>query len=87
MATPLLFSVPWARGRYDVYTLTRRRRTRLKMRTRMRTRTADTAAITFYNLLGGAIARLFDVAEPASPKQGNSGLKLLEAVSNQMKLR
>ena len=46
------------------------------------TRTADTAAITFYNLLMGAIARAFDVAETASPKPGDGGVKLLEAVSN-----
>ena len=45
-------------------------------------RTADTAAIAFYNLLVGAIARVFDVVETASPKPGNGGLKLLEAVSN-----
>ena len=43
---------------------------------------ADTAAITFYNLLVGEIARSFDVAETASPKPGNCGLKLLEVVSN-----
>ena len=61
---------------------------------RTRTRTAQTADITFYNLLGGVIARVFDVAETASPrpgngslkllkaKPGNGGLKLLEAVSN-----
>ena len=30
----------------------------------------------------GEIAGAFDVAETASPKTGNSGLKLLEAVSN-----
>ena len=47
----------------------------------MRTTSADTAAITFYNLLVGAIARVFDVAETISPKPGNGGLKLLEAVS------
>ena len=49
---------------------------------RTRTRTADTAAITFSNLLVGAIAWVFDVAETTSPKPDNSGLKLLEAVSN-----
>ena len=47
-----------------------------------RMRTADTAAITFYNLLVGEIAWAFDVAETASPKPGDGGLKLLEAVSN-----
>ena len=46
------------------------------------TRTADTAAITFYNLLLGEIARAFDVAETASPKLNDIGMKLLEAVSN-----
>ena len=45
-------------------------------------RTADTAAITFYNLLMGAIARAFDVAETASPKPGDGCVKLLETVSN-----
>ena len=30
----------------------------------------------------GAIARVFDVTEPASPKPGHDGLKLLDAVSN-----
>ena len=49
---------------------------------RTRTRTADTAAITFYNLLVGGIARVFDVAETTSPKPGNGSLTLLEAVSN-----
>ena len=49
---------------------------------RMRTRTAVTAAITFYNLLVGGIAWVFDVAETASPKPGDGGLKLLKAVSN-----
>ena len=49
---------------------------------RTRMRTAFTAAITFYNLLMRAIARVFDVAETASPKPGDGGLKLLEAVSN-----
>ena len=39
-------------------------------------------AITFYNLLVGEIARTFDVAETASPKPGDGGLKLIEAVSN-----
>ena len=48
----------------------------------MRTMTADTAAITFYNLLVGAIARVFVVAETASPKPGDGGLNMLEAVSN-----
>ena len=43
---------------------------------------ADTADITLYNLPGVAISRVFDVAEPASPKPGDGGLKLLEAVSN-----
>ena len=33
-----------------------------------------------YNLLVGAIARVFDVTEPASPKPGHGGLKLLEAL-------
>ena len=28
----------------------------------------------------GAIARMFDVTEPASPKPGHGGLKLLEAL-------
>ena len=28
------------------------------------------------------LRRVFDVAEPASPKPGNGGIKLLEAVSN-----
>ena len=46
------------------------------------TRTDDTAAITFYNLLVGEIARSFDVAETTSPKPGNGGLKMLEDVSN-----
>ena len=36
----------------------------------------------FYNLLLGEIPRAFDVAETASPKPGNGGVKLLEAVSN-----
>ena len=45
-------------------------------------RTADIVAITFSNLLVGEIARVFDVAETASPKPGDSDLKLLEAVSN-----
>ena len=49
---------------------------------RTRTRIADTAAMKFYNLLVGEIARAFDVAETASPKPGDGGLKLLEAVSN-----
>ena len=49
---------------------------------RTRTRTADTAAITFYNRLVGEIAPVFDVAETASPKPGDNGVKLLEAVSN-----
>ena len=44
--------------------------------------TADTAAITFFNLLVGAVARVFNVAETASPKTGDGGLNLLEAVSN-----
>ena len=44
--------------------------------------TADTVAITFYNLLVGAIARAFDFADTASLKPGDGGLKLLEAVSN-----
>ena len=39
-------------------------------------------AITFYNLLVGAIARVFDVAETASHKPGNGGLELLESVFN-----
>ena len=30
----------------------------------------------------GTITRVFDGAEPASPKQGHDGLKLLDAVSN-----
>ena len=42
----------------------------------------DTAAITFYNLLVVAIAQVFDVAETDSPKPGDGGLKLREAVSN-----
>ena len=55
------------------------------------TRTAPIAAIMFYNLLVVAIARVFGVAETASPKLGlgyltakpvNGGLELLEAVSN-----
>ena len=45
-------------------------------------RTVDTSAIMFYILLVGAIARVFDVAEPASPKPGHGGLKLLDDVSN-----
>ena len=49
---------------------------------RKKTRTADISAITFYNLLVGAIARMFDVAETASPKPGDGGLKLLEVVPN-----
>ena len=52
------------------------------LRTRTRTRKADTAAITWYNLLVGAIARVFDVAETDSPKPGDGGLKMLDAVSN-----
>ena len=47
-----------------------------------RARTADTAAITFYNLLVDEITRAFDVAETASPKLGDGGLKLLEAMLN-----
>ena len=46
------------------------------------TRTADTEPITFYNLLVGVVARVFGVVETASPQPGDSGLKLLEAVSN-----
>ena len=38
--------------------------------------------ITVYNLPGVAILRVFEVAEPASPKPGDSGLKLLEVGSN-----
>ena len=49
---------------------------------RTRARTADTAAITFYNRLVGEVPRAFGVAETASPKPGNGGVKLLEAVSN-----
>ena len=49
---------------------------------RTMTRTADTAAITFYNLLVGEIARAYDVAETASPKPNNGGVKLLKALSN-----
>ena len=49
---------------------------------RKRKRTDNTADITFYNLLVGGIAWVFDVAETASPKPGNGGLKLLKAVSN-----
>ena len=44
-----------------------------------RTTTADTAAVTFYNLLVSAIERVFDVTETASPKPGNGSLKLLES--------
>ena len=36
----------------------------------------------FYNLLVGEIVRAFDVAETASPKPGDGGVKLLVAVSN-----
>ena len=42
----------------------------------------DTSAISFYNLKGGKITQVFDVTEPASPKPGDSGLKLLKLVSN-----
>lgn len=42
----------------------------------------DTTAISFYNLKGGKITQVFDVTEPASPKPGDSGLKLLKLVSN-----
>ena len=42
----------------------------------------DTTAISFYNIQqDGKIARVFDVTEPASPKPGDSGLKLLKTVS------
>ena len=41
----------------------------------------DTTAISFYNLQGGKITQLFDVTEPASPKPGDGGLKLLKSVS------
>lgn len=41
----------------------------------------DTTAISFYNLQGGKITRVFDVTEPSSPKPGDSGLKLLKLVS------
>ena len=53
----------------------------MRTRTRTRRRTADTPAITFFHLLVGVIARVFDVAETASPKPGNGGLKLLKAKS------
>ena len=49
-----------------------------------RKKTADTTAITFYNLLVGEIARAFDVAETASPKPGGGGLKILEAATDAM---
>ena len=49
------------------------------MALRTRAWTANIAAITFYNLLVSAITRVFDVAETASPKPGNGGLKLIEA--------
>jgi len=42
----------------------------------------DTTAISFYNLQQGKIAQVFDVTEPASPKPGDGGLKLLKTVSN-----
>lgn len=47
----------------------------------------DSTHITFYYLSsqdGGErkITRVFDVAEPASPKPGDAGLKLLKSVSN-----
>ena len=45
-------------------------------------RTANTEAITFYNLLVSEITQAFNVVETASPNPGNEGLKLLEAVSN-----
>jgi len=41
----------------------------------------DSTAITFYNLKDGKITQVFDVTEPASPKPGDSGLKLLKSVS------
>ena len=49
---------------------------------RTTTKTADTAAITFYNLLVGGIARVSDVVETIFPKPGNGGQKILEAESN-----
>mmetsp|Transcript_30024 Transcript_30024/g.72498 ORF Transcript_30024/g.72498 Transcript_30024/m.72498 type:complete len:670 (-) Transcript_30024:188-2197(-) len=42
----------------------------------------DTTAISFYNLRGGKITRVFDVTEPSSPKPGDAGLRLLKSVSN-----
>ena len=53
----------------------------MRTRKRARKRTANTPVIKFFYLLVGVIARVFDVAETASPKPGDSGLKLLEAVS------
>lgn len=41
----------------------------------------DSTAITFYNVKDNAITQVFDVTEPASPKPGDSGLKLLKSVS------
>ena len=43
----------------------------------------DSTHITFYNLNeeGTRIVQVFDVAEPASPKPGDGGLKLLKSVS------
>ena len=49
---------------------------------RTRKRTADTATTTFYNLLVADNARVFNVAETASPDPGNGGLKMLKAVPN-----
>ena len=43
---------------------------------------SDSTHITFYYLHDGKIAKLFDVAEPASPKPGDSGLNLLKTVSS-----
>ena len=56
-----------------------RTRTKWRRRRRTRKRTDDTPVITFFHLLVGVIARVFDVAETASPKPGNDGLKLLDA--------
>lgn len=45
-------------------------------------RLPDTTGITFYNLEGGKIVRVFDATEPLSPKPADFGLKLLGFVSD-----
>ncbi|KAL3800425.1 hypothetical protein ACHAWO_003090 [Cyclotella atomus] len=42
----------------------------------------DSTHITFYYVSGEMIQQVFDVAEPASPKPGDSGLNLLKTVSS-----